>query len=137
MRPVPAALRPWLHVIAGGLVGFLFLAEFALNTFVVVRAALLVGATVGLIGVLRRVRALEMWPLFIAAALVLPVAIDFPIARLPRCEAAAAGVACFAGTRDVVGQLAMEVLTLVVSLVGIGGLFVRDLRGKAQGAAHN
>src|SRR5205823_13163271 len=73
MRSLPEAVRPWPYLLAGIGVGFLFLTEFALNTVPLVQAGLAVLACAGLFGVIRGVRALEYWPLFVMAAVLTPL----------------------------------------------------------------
>jgi hypothetical protein len=134
--PLPAWLRPWPYVTGGLLVGFLFLAEFALNTVPAVQAALLLLAIAGLAGVIRRWRSLELWPLFVAGAIVVPLIVDSHVVGLPRCGAVPPGVACLAGTRDVSG-LATELTTLAWSLAGAVLLIVRELHSLAHRARDN
>ena len=128
MRALLAALRISVYLMAGALVGFLFLAEFALGTVVVVQLGLTTLTLAGLAGVLRRWRALELWPLFVAAALALPLSHDASIVALPRCGAVPPGVACFAGTRDVVTPFVIESMTFVIALASSALLIAREWR---------
>ena len=125
MPPLPAWLRPWPYLLLGLLVGFLFLAEFALNSVPAVQVALLVLAIAGLAGVVLRVRWLELWPLFVAGAIVIPLIEDSHLVGLPRCDTVPTGVACLAGTRDVVGQFQMDIAILTTSLVVVVVLVAR------------
>src|SRR5438034_10821313 len=63
VRSLLPVARPLLYVVAGGLVGFLLLTEFALITFPVVQIALLGLAVFALIGALRRRVGLGLWSL--------------------------------------------------------------------------
>ena len=125
MRSLPEGVRPWPYLLAGIGVGFLFLTEFALNTVPLVQAGLAVLACAGLFGVIRGVRALEFWPLFVMAAVLTPLTSDSHVIGLPRCGDVAPGVACFAGTRDVMPQFGAEMITFVVSGTGVVLLIVR------------
>lgn len=127
MPPFRPLLRPWIYALAGFGVGFLFLAEFALDSFVVVQIALEILALAGSAAALRGWKSLEMWPLFVAAAIVIPLVSSAHVAGLPRCGTVPADVACFAGARDVGMQLTMEVLILVTSLVGVVALIGREM----------
>jgi hypothetical protein len=122
-----------LYVVAGGLVGFLFLAEFALITFPLVQLAMFMLALVGFAGALRGRISLGLWSVFAAAAVVTPLLADSRIVGLPRCGEAAAGVACFAGTRDVDGQFAMELLIFFCGIVGALILAVRAASTSRRG----
>lgn len=124
--PAPPSLpRVLLYAVAGALVGFLFLAEFALVTIIAVQVGLLLLAVVGLAGALRRARDLELWPVFVASAIAVVLPLDARLAALPRCDGVPAGIGCFAGTRDVTGQFAMDSLVMVVGLLGVVALFAR------------
>jgi hypothetical protein len=127
MPPLPAWLRPWPYLLLGLLVGFLFLAEFAFDSIRAVQVGLLVLAVAGLAGVVYRWRWLELWPLFVAGAIVIPLIADSHLVGLPRCGTVPAGVACFAGTRDVVGQFQMDVAILITSLVATVALIAREM----------
>jgi hypothetical protein len=118
VRSLPAYVRPWPYVVCGGLVGFLLLTEFAMITLPVVQLALLGLAVVALFGALRRRTALGLWSLFVVAALIVPLISDSHVVGLPRCGAVAPGVACLGGTRDVVGQFAVEVLIFGLGIAG-------------------
>ena len=105
--------------------GFLFLAEFGLSTVPLVQAGLVLLAVAGLIGAIRGARALEYWPLFVMAAVLTPLTSDSHVVALPRCGDVAPGVACLAGTRDVLVQFAAEFITFVVSGTGVVLLIAR------------
>ena len=124
-----------LYVVAGGLVGFLLLTEFALITLPVVQIALLGLAVLALIGALRRRVGLGLWSLFVVAAIVTPLVADSHVVGLPTCGDVASGVACFAGTRDVAVQFAAEVLILVLGVSGAVVLTVRAIGGKSLSGA--
>jgi hypothetical protein len=115
---IAIVLRASLYIVAGALVGFLLLAEFALITLPVIQIALLGLALVALVGAFRDRISLALWSLFVVAAMLIPVVIDFRVVVLPRCGDVSAGVACFAGTRDVVGQFAIELLIFGCGIAG-------------------
>ncbi len=127
---MPSWLRPWPYLIGGLLVGFLFLTEFALNTVPAVQAGLLLLAIAGLVGVVRHWRSLELWPLFAASAILVPLIADSHVVGLPGCGTVPAGVACFAGSRNVSGQFETEMVTFVWSLAGVMLLIVRETRAR-------
>ena len=127
MRALPEALRPWPYVLAGLGVGFLFLTEFAMSTLPLVQLGFLVLALAGLAGVLRSSRELEFWPLFVAAAMFVPLVSDSHVVGLPRCGEVHPGVACLAGTRDVLPQFVSELVTFVTSCSGIALLVARQI----------
>jgi len=127
VRALPEALRPWPYVIAGLGVGFLFLTEFAMSTLPLVQLGFLVLALAGLAGVLRSSRELEFWPLFVAAAMFVPLVSDSHVVGLPRCGEVRPGVACLAGARAVVPQFVAELVTFVVACAAITLLVVRKL----------
>jgi len=124
-------LRASLYIVAGALVGFLLLAEFALITLPVIQIALLGLALVALGGALRRRVGLGLWSLFVTAAMVAPLVSDSHVVWLPRCGDVAPGVACLGGTRDVVAQFVVELLIFVFGLAGAVVLKVRTVRGRA------
>lgn len=137
MTPLPSWLRPWPYLLLGLLVGFLFLAEFALDSIPVVQVALLVLAIAGLAGAAFRWRYLELWPLFVAGAIVIPLVVDSHVAGLPRCDSVPAGVACLAASRDVVAQFQMDIAILATSLVGIVVLLARGMARSGSAARDN
>ena len=105
-----AVARLLLYVIAGGLVGFLLLGEFALATLLPVLAVLAAIAVLSVIGGLGRV-------------------------GLPRCTEVHAGIACLGGTRDVWTTFLIELvvfgLAAVASLLHLRLALVAPLRRKA------
>ena len=123
-------LRGLLYFAAGALVGFLFLTEFALAAVAVVQLALLALAVAALVGALRGRMSLALWSLFVVAAMVVPLVADSHVVGLPRCEDVLPGVACFAGTRDVGGQFAME---LLIFFCGIAGALILAVRATSTG----
>jgi hypothetical protein len=120
--------RVFLYAVGGALVGFLFLAEFALATFVVTQLTLFTLALAGCLAVVRRWPALELWPVFLVAALVSPLIVDARVVGLPRCDGVPQGVACFAGARDVATPFAIGVITFATAIVGILLLIAREIR---------
>jgi hypothetical protein len=125
--PLPAGARVLLYAVAGGLFGFLFLAEFALATLVATQVTLLALALVGCVAVARRWPTLELWPVFVAAALVAPLIVDARVVGLPRCDGLPQGLACFAGTRDVATPFAIGVVAFAAAIVGILLLIAREI----------
>ena len=75
-------LRPFLYLVAGALVGFLWLGEFALDSLVPVQLGFVVLALAALVGAIRGVPALGLWAIFVAAAEVVPIMIDAPTVAL-------------------------------------------------------
>ena len=128
MPPLPAPLRPFIYAIGGLLFGFLFLGEFGLSRSVAAQIGLLCLAFAGAIGAARRWRSVELWPVFVAAALIMPLGIDARVAGLPRCDSVRAGIACFEGTRDVVTPFAIEVVTFATATIGVTLLIAREMR---------
>lgn len=126
MRPLAPWLRPLPYVLFGLLFGFLFLAEFGLMASVVVEVALLVLATVGLGGVVLRRPGLELWPLFVAAAMVTPLVVDSHVVGLPACGQVPPGVACAAGA-SVAPRFVTELLIFAVSVAAVFRWLVREL----------
>jgi hypothetical protein len=117
-----------LYVVAGALVGFLLLTEFAMITLPVVQLALLALAVVAFASAVRGRKSLGLWSVFVVAAMVVPLISDSHVVGLPRCGDVAPGVACLAGTRDVTGQFAMELLIFGCGVAGAVILGVRTLR---------
>jgi hypothetical protein len=108
-----------LHAVAGGLVGFLFLGEFGLSAFVPLLLLLVLLAVGSLIAALRGNASSSPWAFFLLAAMVVPVMIDSRTAGLPRCSDVAAGVACFAGSRDYHTPFLLEVIVLTIAAVAV------------------
>jgi hypothetical protein len=127
VRSISAPVRPLVYVVAGALVGFLFLTEFALITLPAVQVTLLGLALAALIGALRGRTSLALWSLFVVAALVAPLVADSHVVGLPRCANVRPGVACLGGTRDVTGQFAMELLIFGCGAAGAIVLVARAL----------
>jgi hypothetical protein len=135
VKALSAFLRPSLYMVAGALVGFLLLAEFALITLPIVEIAMLALALVGLVGALRGRVSMGLWSLFVVAAIALPLLIDFRIAALPRCGDVPPGIACLAGTRDVAGQFAIELLIFgcgIAGTIALGRRWVRAGQGEPR-----
>ena|SRR5256885_6465574 len=127
-----AVARLLLYVIAGGLVGFLLLGEFALATFLPVLAVLMGIAVLSVIGALRGDTRLSLWGPFLLAAMVTPLMIDLRIVGLPRCSEIHTGIACLGGTRDVWTPFLIELvifgLAAVASLLHLRLALVAPLR---------
>ena len=126
-----------LYVVAGALVGFLYLTEFALITLPAVQVTLLGLALAALIGALRGRISLALWSLFVVGAMVVPLISDLHVVALPRCGDVAPGVACLGGTRDVAGQFAVELLIFGCGIVGAVVLGVRAMRGRSGATPDN
>jgi hypothetical protein len=122
--------RTLLYFVAGGLVGFLVLGEFALATFLPVLAGLLILAVLSLVGGLRRQPALSAWSVFLLAAMVVPLMIDGRVVGLPRCTEVLAGVACVGGTRDYQSPFWIELVIFAVAVLG-STLHLRTIRRPA------
>ncbi len=137
MRSISAPVRPLLYVVAGALVGFLFLTEFALITLPAVQVTLLGLALAALIGALRGWTSLALWSLFVVAALVAPLIADSHVVGLPRCADVQPGVACLGGTRDVTGQFAMDLLIFGCGVAGAIVLVARALPPKTSTGRDN
>ena len=112
-----AVARLLLYVIAGGLAGFLLLGEFALATFIPVLAVLAALAVLSLIAALRGDMRLSLWGPFLLAAMVTPLMINLRVVGLPNCTDVHAGIACFAGTRDVWTPFWLELLIFGLAAV--------------------
>jgi hypothetical protein len=125
LQSVPALVRPLVYILAGALVGFLFLTEFAMITVPAVQVALLGLALAALVGTLRRRISLGLWSLFVVAAMVAPLVADSHVVGLPRCADVRPGIACLGGTRDVTGQFAMELLIFGCGVAGAIALVAR------------
>ena len=118
-----------LYGVAGGLIGFLVLAEMGLSSSAPLEILLLLLAASSLVGALRATQSLSAWAPFCAAAMIVPLMVDSRVVGLPRCSEVAAGVACFAGSRDYQTPFWLElaVFTVAVAAVAI------DLRRNGQG----
>ena len=101
------------------MVGFLFLGEFGLSTVPPVMILLALLAVACLIAALRGNPSLSRWAIFLFAAMIVPLIIDSRIVGLPRCGDVAAGVACFAGTRDYQTPFLLEVVVLTIAAVAM------------------
>jgi Na+(H+)/acetate symporter ActP len=112
------SLRTLLYFLAGGLVGFLLLGEFALATFVPVLAGLLILAVVSLVGGMKRQTALSAWSVFLLAAMVVPLMIEVRVVGLPRCAEVPAGVACMGGDRDYQSPFWFDFAIFAVAALG-------------------
>jgi len=112
-----AVARLLLYVIAGALVGFLLLGEFALATFLPVLAVLTTIAVLSVIGGLRGDMRLSLWGPFLLAAMVTPLMIDLGRVGLPRCAEVHAGIACLGGTRDVWRPFLIELVVFGLAAV--------------------
>ena len=111
--------RLLLYGVAGGLVGFLFLGEFGLRTFVPLLILLGLLAVWSLLAALRGNASSSPWATFLFAAMIVPLMIDSRIVGLPRCGDVAAGVACFAGSRDYQTPFLLEVVVLTIAAAAI------------------
>jgi hypothetical protein len=111
--------RLLLYGVAGGLVGFLFLGEFALRTFVPLMILLALLAVGCFIAAVRRNPLLSPWAIFLVAAMIVPLMIDSRIAGLPKCSDVAAGVACFAGSRDYQTLFLLEIVVLAIAAAAL------------------
>jgi hypothetical protein len=111
--------RLLLYGVAGGLVGFLFLGELGLSTVLPVMILLALLAVGCLIAALRGNPSLSPWAIFLFAAMIVPLMIDSRLVGLPRCSDVAAGVACFAGTRDYQTPFVLEVVVLTIAAAAI------------------
>jgi hypothetical protein len=120
-------LRVLLYFVAGALVGFLVLGEFALRTVLSVLAALLALGVVSLFGALLRRESLAVWSVFLLAAMVVPLVIDARIVGLPRCADVAPGIACVVSSRDYVTPFWMEIAIFALAVVG-SALHLRTVR---------
>jgi hypothetical protein len=110
--------RTLLYLIAGGLVGFLVLGEFALATFTPVLAGLLALAVAGLVGGFRRQTSLSAWSVFLLAAMIVPLVIASHIVGLPRCADVASGVACVASGRDYQSPFWWDLAIFAIAVLG-------------------
>jgi hypothetical protein len=111
--------RLLLYAVAGGLVGFLFLGEFALRTFVPLLILLALLAVGSLIAAVRGNSRLSPWAAFLVAAMIVPLMIDSRIVGLPKCGDVAAGVACFAGSRDYQTLFLLEVVVVTIAAASL------------------
>jgi hypothetical protein len=111
--------RLLLYGLAGGLVGFLFLGELGLSTILPVMILLALLAVGCLIAALRGNPSLSPWAIFLFAAMIVPLMIDSRIVGLPRCGDVAAGVACFAGSRDYQTPFLLEVVVLTIAAAAV------------------
>ena len=112
-------LRFLLYALAGALVGFLFLGEFGLRTFVPLMILLALLAVGCLIAAVRRNPRLSTWAAFLVGAMIVPLMIDGRTAGLPKCSDVAVGVACFAGSRDYQTPFLLEVVVVTIAAAAI------------------
>jgi hypothetical protein len=112
-------LRSLLYAVAGALVGFLFLGEFGFSTFVPLMILLALLAVGCLIAAVRRNPRLSPWATFLVGTMIVPLMIDGRTAGLPKCSDVAAGVACFAGSRDYQTPFLLEVVVLTTAAAAI------------------
>ena len=108
-----------LYGVAGGLIGFLFLGEFGLSTVLPVMILFALLAVGCLIAALRGNPGSSPWAIFLLAAMIVPLMIDSRIVGLPRCGDVAAGVACFAGSRDYQTPFVLEVVVFAIAAATI------------------
>lgn len=101
------------------MVGFLFLGEFGLRTFVPLLILLELLAVWSLLAALRGNPSSPPWATFLFAAMIVPLIIDSRTVGLPRCGDVAAGVACFAGSRDYQTPFWLEVVVLTIAAAAI------------------
>jgi hypothetical protein len=113
-----AVLRVLLYLLAGALVGFLLLGEFALRVYLPLLAALLVLGVVSVIAAVLRRESLAVWSVFLLAAMIVPLVIDARTVALPRCADVPAGIACVASARDYVTPFWMELAIFALAVVG-------------------
>ena len=111
--------RLLLYGVAGGLVGFLFLGELGLSTVLPVMILLALLAVGCLLAALRGNASSSPWATFLFAAMIVPLMIDSQILGLPRCGDVAAGVACFAGSRDYQTPFWLEIVVLTIAAAAI------------------
>jgi hypothetical protein len=111
--------RLLLYAVAGGLVGFLFLGEFGLSGFMPLMILLALLAVGILISAVRGNASLSPWAFFLFAAMIVPLMIDSRTVGLPRCGDVAAGVACFAGSRDYQTPFFLELVILSVAAAAV------------------
>jgi len=111
--------RLLLYAVAGGLVGFLFLGEFGLSAFVPLMILLALLAVGILISAVRGNASFSQWASFLFAAMIVPLMIDSRTVGLPRCGDVAAGVACFAGSRDYQTPFVLELVILIVAAAAV------------------
>lgn len=123
--------RTLLYLLAGALVGFLVLGEFALATFVPVLAGLLVLAVAGLVGGIRQQTSLSAWSVFLLAAMVVPLVIELQIVGLPRCADVSPGVACMGSDRDYQAPFGWDVTIFAFAVLG-SALHVRTVTPTRQ-----
>ena len=121
-RTIGRISRLVLYAVAGGLVGFLFLGEFGLAAFVPLLILVAFLALGILIAAVRGNATLSPWASFVLAAMIVPLMIDSHTAGLPRCGDVAAGIACFAGSRDYQTPFLLEI---VISTIAAAALAVQ------------
>jgi hypothetical protein len=72
-----------------------------------------------LISAIRGNTSLSPWASFLFAAMIVPLMIDSRTVGLPRCGDVAAGVACFAGSRDYQTPFFLELVILIVAAAAV------------------
>jgi hypothetical protein len=72
-----------------------------------------------LIAALRGHPSFSPWPIFLFTGMIVPLMIDSRTVGLPRCGEVAAGVACFAGSRDYQTPFVLEVVVLTIAAAAI------------------
>ena len=112
-------LRFLLYAVAGAAVGFLFLGEFGLRTFVPLMLLVALLALGCLIAAVRGNLPVSPWAIFLVAAMIVPLLIDSRTVGLPKCSDVAAGVACFAGSRDYQTPFLLEVVVATIAAAAL------------------
>jgi hypothetical protein len=118
--------RTLLYYLAGGLVGFLVLGEFALGTSIPVLVGLLVVALMSVIGGVRR-RSSSAWSVFLLAAMVVPLIFQGQIVDLPPCAEAPSRVRCVGSDRDYRSPFWLQVAIFGIAAAG-SALHLRTVR---------
>ena len=90
-----------------------------MSTVLPVMILLALLAVVCLLAALRGNARSSPWATFLFAAMIVPLMIDSRIVGLPRCGDVAAGVACFAGSRDYQTPFLLEVVVLTIAAAAI------------------
>lgn len=122
--------RLLLYAVAGGLVGFLVLGEFALRTYGPVLILLALLAVGSLIAAVRGNPRLSPLAVFLVAGMIVPLMIDGRTVVLPRCGDVPAGVACFAASRDYQTPFFAELGILAIAVAALAVEARRILSGQ-------